>query len=183
MNKRIRYAGKWLSLGEVDATTAAGITHTWEFVTRAGTSDGAVCMIAIKRGTPDSIILVKQFRPPIQAEIIEFPAGLVEAGQSREDAALRELREETGYVGKILSQGPPIYNTPGMTDEHVACITIEVTEQFAQQTEAHEDIEVIELPITDLKGQLLKLEATGLRIDAKLWSFAEGLAFSNSLAP
>ena len=58
------------------------------------------------------------------------------------------------------------FNTLGMTDEYVTCITIKVTKQFAQQTEAHEDIEVLQLPISNLKTQCLKLEATGRRIDA-----------------
>ena len=178
MGKKILYTVKWLAFGEVEATNQQGDTYTWEFATRTETTSGAVCVLAIKRAPEASIILVKQFRPPIEAEIIEFPAGLVEHGQTQEEAALRELREETGYLGTVLSVGPSIFNTPGLTDEHVACVTVEVGDQLEQQTEVNEDIEVVELPIVGLKNELRRLEASGLRIDAKLWCFAAGLEFS-----
>ena len=181
MSKRILHKGKWLSFGEIDVTTASGKSLTWEFATREGTT-GAVSIIAIKRGDPDSIILVKQFRPPIETEIIELPAGLIDPGCTREETALRELREETGYSGKVISEGPPVFNTPGMTDENVACLIVEVGAQNAQETEEHEEIEVIELPLNDLKSRLIKLEADGTCIDAKLWCLAEGMALGNLLS-
>lgn len=52
-----------------------------------------------------SILLQKQFRPPINAVAIEVPAGLMDEGETPEECALRELREETGYVGKIMEGG------------------------------------------------------------------------------
>jgi|TARA_B110000977_G_scaffold199194_1_gene285872 hypothetical protein len=53
-----------------------------------------------------------------------------------------------------------------MTDEHLACLIIEV----------------IELPLKNLKQQLTQLESEGLRMDAKLWSLAEGLALQELLS-
>lgn len=52
------------------------------------------------------IILQKQFRPPINAVTIEVPAGLVDAGETPEEAAIRELKEETGYVGVVSEMTP-----------------------------------------------------------------------------
>jgi hypothetical protein len=69
-----------------------------------------------------------------------------------------------------------------MTDEHVSCLIIEVGEQLAQQIEDDEEIEVIELPLQNLKQQLIQLEREGLRMDAKLWIFAEGLALQELLS-
>lgn len=48
------------------------------------------------------ILLQKQFRPPVGKVCIEIPAGLLDAGESGEECAVRELREETGYVGKAV---------------------------------------------------------------------------------
>ena len=85
-----RYEGRFLRM------VARG--H-WEFVERAN-STGVVAVLAV---TPDDkILLVEQFRPPVEASVIEIPAGLAGdiAGEEDEDfsrAAVRELAEESGY--------------------------------------------------------------------------------------
>ncbi len=176
--RKILHRGKWLSYGEIQWTDAHGDQRSWEFTTREGT-EGAVCVIAIKRGQPDQLILVKQYRPPVDGLVIELPAGLIDPGHSVEETALKELQEETGYQGKILRVGPPIYNTPGMTDEHVTPVVVEVAGQGAQNLQGEEEIEVIELPLISLREALQSLYEQGLLIDAKLWSIAEGLALGS----
>lgn len=52
----------------------------------------------------------KQYRPPLDKIVIEVPAGLVDAGESAEQAAVRELKEETGYVGVVSESSPVMYN-------------------------------------------------------------------------
>jgi len=47
-------------------------------------------------------LLQKQFRPPVGKVVIEIPAGLVDAGESGDETAVRELKEETGYVGRVV---------------------------------------------------------------------------------
>jgi ADP-ribose pyrophosphatase len=63
---------------------------------------------------PPLILLQKQFRPPVDKVCIEIPAGLIDEGETAEECALRELKEETGYVGKVVSGsfgvGPVIFN-------------------------------------------------------------------------
>ena len=46
-------------------------------------------------------MIIVQYRPPVEAFCVEFPAGLIDEGESPEEAAVRELREETGYSGKV----------------------------------------------------------------------------------
>lgn len=64
-------------------------------------------IIAIRKSPNDSatheVLLEKQFRPPAGKVVIEFPAGLVDPSESLEECALRELKEETGYVGEVVA--------------------------------------------------------------------------------
>lgn len=63
----------------------------------------AVQMIAvIHHKDGPKVLLEKQFRAPAGKIVIEFPAGLVDEGETVEQAALRELKEETGYVGEVM---------------------------------------------------------------------------------
>ncbi|MEO0453909.1 MAG: NUDIX hydrolase [Verrucomicrobiota bacterium] len=175
--RKILYRGKWLTFCETLWETAEGKEKSWEFATRPTTA-GAVCIFALKRGEPDLIILVKQFRPPLAKSILELPAGLIEPGHSVEETALKELREETGYLGHILHTGPAVYNSPGLTDENVTAVTVEITGRTDQALEEDEMIEVVEVPLNDLRHHLESFHRDGLCIDAKLWYLATGLAFS-----
>ena len=56
------------------------------------------------------VILQKQYRPPIDKVVIEVPAGLVDEGETAETAAVRELKEETGYVGVVSERSPVMFN-------------------------------------------------------------------------
>ena len=168
------HQGKWLKFCEREITDADGNTKIWEYVTRRNTT-GASCVVATTGGDDPRLILVKQFRPPVDSSVIEFPAGLIDSSESASDAALRELEEETGYTGKVLDVGPVVYSSPGLTDESMVWVTVEITGRKEQRPTADEAIEVIEMPLKNLRVELKKLADSGALIDAKLWFFARGL--------
>ena len=70
---------------------------------RKHTETDGVGVIAILSGPnmPPSLLLQKQFRPPLNKCTIEVPSGLIDEGEDIATAALRELKEETGYVATI----------------------------------------------------------------------------------
>ena len=91
-----------------------GTQRTWESgerLTRVTGSDiDGVGVVAVLRDpkNPDEsprIVLQKQWRPPINATCIEVPAGLMDPKESPETCAIRELKEETGYVGELMGKG------------------------------------------------------------------------------
>jgi len=157
-------------------TDSKGETRSWEMVSRTN-SAGAVCIVAVVPGPMPAIILVKQYRPPLANHTLEFPAGLVECGEGIAETALRELLEETGCIGTLIDVGPTLYSSPGLTDETITFVRIDVTDRTDPQPQAGECIEIVELPLTKLKDELLKVEKSGVGIDAKLWYFAEGQTF------
>jgi len=143
----------------------------WEFAARTNCT-GAVGILPI---TDDGqLILVEQFRIPLQARVIEIPAGLVGdeaefAHESLAETAARELLEETGYrAGEItpLFFGP---TSPGMSTEvvHFFAATKLCREHAGGGTE-HEDILVHHVPISELARWIAGKQADGLLVDFKI---------------
>ncbi len=76
---------------------------------------GGVVIVAEKDST--TILMVKQYRYPTKEISIELPAGKLEKGENPDEAAKRELEEETGYIAKTWKSLGYIYTTPGICDE------------------------------------------------------------------
>ena len=64
----------------------------------------------LNKSTGPELLLQKQYRPPIDKVVIEVPAGLIDAGETPEQCAVRELKEETGYVGEAEQISTVMYN-------------------------------------------------------------------------
>jgi ADP-ribose pyrophosphatase len=113
--------------------------------------------------TPDSIILLRQYRYAAGGPIWEVPAGKLDGGEPPEVCAARELEEETGYrAGRLLKTGE-ILTTPGFTDEriHLFCAYELTRGRMAHQVD--ELIEVHEVPF----AEALAMIDRGELIDAK----------------
>src|SRR5579872_1531735 len=65
------------------------------------------------------VVIVKQYRAPLDREIWEFPAGRLDRGESADDAARRECEEEIGYVPYRLERLSSLYPAPGFCDEEL----------------------------------------------------------------
>ncbi|MCF7790844.1 MAG: NUDIX hydrolase [Victivallales bacterium] len=170
------YKGKWLQFEKIVFRDIEGNIRKWEYVKR--TQDRGAVVIIAKLKPSERVILIRQYRPPVESYIFEFPAGLIDDGESAETAALRELYEETGYCGRIISLTQPVYNTPGLTDETVSIAFVVVDETAVQNknpqqnNEPTEDIEVYAEDIGKLTEFLQNAENEGDKVDAKLMSFA-----------
>lgn len=68
-----------------------------------GVGVAAILQDPAKPDQEPRIVLQKQWRPPVDATVIEVPAGLMDPNESPETCALRELKEETGYVGELVA--------------------------------------------------------------------------------
>lgn len=167
----------WLSLREKVVRRGDGSEKRWTYARREGTA-GAVCVLAHAGGPTPRLLLVRQFRPPVGREVLEFPAGLLDEGESAEQAALRELREETGWIGEVVRVGPRIPSSPGMTDEWVCMVEVRLTHAEDAAPDGDEAITPVWLECRGLRERLEAIDKEGVMIDAKLWSFAVGTASS-----
>ncbi len=126
---------------------------------------GAVCVLAV---TPEGkMILVKQYRKAIERTIYEIPAGKLELGEedTLEDAALRELEEETGYTSDKLTLLADFYSAIGFCNERIRLYLADNLIKVENPRPMDED-EVIELHEVTLE-EALTLVATGDICDAK----------------
>lgn len=112
---------KWSELQKIEWTDQTGKNRIWEAAARKTRGKGGVDAVAIAPilrhpSKPPSTMIILQYRPPVDATCVEFPAGLIDEGETPEQAAVRELREETGYEGKVCEMSPILSNQPGMTN-------------------------------------------------------------------
>ena len=115
-------------------------------VTHDDHPDGVI-LYGVHGEKKDKVVLVRQFRYPINGYVYEFPAGLVEPGEDMLEAGIREMYEETGLEFTPVDGGSycrPFFTTVGMTDE--SCGTVygycSGTPSNAHQ-EGSEDIQVV----------------------------------------
>ena len=145
----------------------------WDFVRRVSKVGRKPIVVIIARTiVTKSFIVIKQYRAPFDDYNYEVPAGLVDDDEKLSEASLRELKEETGYTGNVISISGPIASSAGMTDEVTHMVYIDVHEEpsFKPSPEATEDIEVIKLHPNNIREFLKMNEEGGHVFGAKLYS-------------
>ena len=126
----------------------------------------------------DQIVLVRQYRYPINDYIYEMPAGLVEKGEDPQQTGVREFREETGmtltlYMGGNDCYRRPFYTTVGLTDESVEPVFGFATGKPGQeQMEDTEDMETVLADRTEVR-RILKEEKVAMKCALLLMHFLE----------
>ena len=144
----------------------------WEYVERTHAQGMAVIIIAV---TPDDrVLFVEQYRVPLQARTIEMPAGLVgddHASDTLEEAARRELIEETGWQAgrvQVLLTGP---TSSGMSGERIAFVrATQLTRVGDGGGVGGEDITVHAVPRDEAPAWLMARASEGFEVDLKLWA-------------
>ncbi|OTA33180.1 hypothetical protein BTJ68_07063 [Hortaea werneckii EXF-2000] len=183
---------KWTELNKIEWTDQTGKNRIWEAAARKTRSKGGVDAVAIAPiirhpSKPPSTLIILQYRPPVEGTCVEFPAGLIDEGESPEQAAIRELKEETGYEGKVSHVSPSVCNQPGMTNATHQMVTMEVNlkegdEEPEQHLDEGEFIERRIVPLTELYGTLQALsQEKGKIVDARLYHWALGLHWSSRI--
>ncbi|MCC8179982.1 MAG: NUDIX hydrolase [Planctomycetes bacterium] len=127
IGSRMLEAGRFLTFKELEWVDATGTTKHWESVERV---DDRGAVLIIPHFVPsERLLLIRQFRPPARGYVYEFPAGLIDSGETPGEAAVRELKEETGYTASQIVVWPAAFTTPGMSNESVHVVEAEIEEE------------------------------------------------------
>ena len=166
---------KFLNLYEMDALTDSGKPFHYYFASRnkeevlpiitGKLQSNGIVIYPVMKDTPDKLVMIRQYRYPVD----ELPAGLIDEGENAQQAAVREMREETGllfepYEGGCQAFRRPVYLGAGMTDETSTTVfgfaTGEITGRFKEDTES------IEVLLVDKREALRILQEERLSLRA-----------------
>jgi len=159
----IHFSGRFLGMKQRDR---------WEYAYRTNAS-GVVVLVPVTDA--GEIVLVEQYRIPVQSRVMELPAGLVgDTGDADEDfkiAAHRELLEETGFRATELKELLTCPSTPGMADEMVTIYYASGLKRVGDGGgDGNEDITVHVVPLTDVVEWLDARSAEGIMLDPKIYA-------------
>jgi ADP-ribose pyrophosphatase len=172
MKKKTLWEGKFLRSVLVSYVDGSGVTERdWEAVERVG-CDGIVGIVPFT--DEGEVVMIRQFRPPLNGPVIELPAGLCDPGESREEAARRELIEETGYAAgelRFLTEGPL---SSGLSSELLTVfVATGLTYVGVGKRDETEHIEVLKTSLDELGSVLETLRGEGNYIDLKVYGLVE----------
>ncbi|SIS37012.1 NUDIX hydrolase [Salimicrobium flavidum] len=124
---------------------------------------GAVAILAVTED--DKLVMVEQYRKPLEKTLIEIPAGKLEKGENPETTAIRELEEETGYSTDSMELINSFYTSPGFADEIVYLYKAGSLKKLENSLEGDED-EFVSLKEITIE-EALEMEHSGYIHDAK----------------
>jgi len=165
LSSQLIYEGRAVKLRVDTVQMTSGRKTTREIVEHAD------CVAVVAVDADNNVLLVNQFRKPVEKELLEIPAGGIDPGEDPETTVRRELREEIGYLPRRLERLGGFYSAPGYCSEYLYLYLATDLTPSPLQAEDTEGISVVRVSV----GQIPGLITSGRICDAK--SIAGLLAF------
>lgn len=161
---KVIFKEKFLFVNNSTYLNNKGDSKVWTWAERPNLTSAV--MVVATHG--DKLVLIKEFRIPLNGRIWGLPAGLVEWGETPGDTASREIVEETGLTIKKLvrATSPTTYTSPGMSNESMTMIFAEV--EGTPSTRLLEDSEDIEVFLMS-RVEVANIIQSGDKIDSKAY--------------
>ena len=157
LSSQLIYDGRALKL-RVDSVRLSNGRQTTREIVEHGD-----CIAVVVIDENNNVLLVKQFRKPVEKELLEIPAGGIDSGEGFEEAVSRELREEIGYMPRKVQRLGGFYSAPGYSSEYLylyLATDLVPSQLIAEDTE---EINVVRVPVEEIPD----LIASGRICDAK----------------
>ncbi|NCB51121.1 MAG: NUDIX hydrolase [Clostridia bacterium] len=175
--------GNFLSRYDICYMTPDGCEKVYEMFSRDGEIDcgeklkhprtDAVVMILTDR-EGEHMLLIREFRLELNREIFGLPAGLIDPGETPEEAAVRELKEETGLdLVEIRDVMPPSYSAVGLSNEKAICVIGVADGIIAPDRNTGEEINAAWYSRDELR-ELVKRETFGAWSQAYVYMWSKG---------
>lgn len=149
ISSEIKYKGKILNL-RIDTVESVNGESTREIVEHSG---GAVVLPLLPN---KNVVMIRQFRKPLERDVLEIPAGKIEQGESPEETAFRELREETGYKANNMTLLTKMYPSVGYSEELLYIYLATDLEPGETDFDENEDIDTYSYHIDDLYEMVME---------------------------
>ena len=157
LSSQLIFEGRAVKLRVDTVRTPSGRETTREIV------EHGECVAIIAIDANDNVLLVNQFRKPLEKKLLEIPAGGIEPGETPVIAVRRELQEETGYLPKKVRRLGGFYSSPGFSTEYLylyLATDLIPSPLFAEDTEGIKLVRVS-------TSQIIPLITSGKICDAK----------------
>jgi len=177
--ERIVGKGHRLVLREDTFVSDRGEEVHWECISR--TSEMNVVVVVARLMPSGRYVLLRQYRQPIENAIIGFCAGAAPAGSDPEVEALRELREETGFAGRVIASSGALKVNVEMSNDDQYIFSAEIDEMDPrnqhpqQELEPSEEMEVVLLIEDEIPAFLQSEQAAGRTVGPGVWYMSGAL--------
>lgn len=141
VESKILYQGRIINLRVDTVRLPNGRLATREIAEHAH----CVCIVPVDE--QGNVLLVRQYRKPAEAELLEIPAGGVEEGEVSQEAVLRELQEETGFTAGTLRHLASFWMTPGWSTEYMHAYLATDLSPAHLAADDDENISVVRVPL------------------------------------
>lgn len=146
------YEGRVLSLDVDDVEEPGGVRAVREVVRHSG----SVAALAVHGD--GRVVLVRQYRYPVDAEVWELPAGRLDAGEAAAEGARRELEEEAGLRAGAIEPMGVFYTTPGFCDEVMHLFRATALEAVPPRPESDERIDILAVTLEEARAMIRRGE-------------------------
>ncbi len=162
VESRVEFQGRIVKL-RVDKVRLPDGRITTREIAEHGAS---VCVVPVD--PQGNVLLVRQYRKPVEDQLLEVPAGGVEAGESPEQAAVRELQEEVGFTAKKIQLLSSFWISPGWCTEYMYAYLATELEPATLPADFDENIAVVPVSLGEVEGLLQSGEIKDLKTIASL---------------